>query len=191
MKLFSDLIFLATTSWNLDPYSTTFAPLLHAIQKFQTNRDLYKQKRSLLSYNLYFNLSSTARDQQFLPSIPISILPKLPKSEIYPPLNHWIYESEEIREHWHHHLLHGKQPDTRLRRHPLLLLEESQLKLDIAGDRSPIIRGGATGEIVAMVYRNFMPRQYHSILEWINSTILSSIDRKRSAQVSSYLITLS
>ena len=191
MKLFSDLIFLATTSWNQDPYSTTFAPLLHAIQDFQKNRDQYKQKRALLSYNLYLNLSSKARDEQFLSSLSTYTLPKLPTSEIYPPPNHGVYETEEIQVLWEHHLLHGRQPDSRLRRHPLLLLEEGRLKLDIARQQSAMIQDEATGEIVAMIYRNFMPRQYHSILEWINATILASIHRKRSARVSSYPITLS
>lgn len=189
MKLFSDLIFLATTSWNQDPYSTTFAPLLHAIQDFQANRNLYKQKRGLLSYNLYLNLSSKARDDQFLSSLSTCTLSKLSTSEIYPPPNHWVYETEEIRALWEHHLLHGRQPDTWLRRHPLLLLEKSRLKLDITGDQSAIIQDEATGQIVAMVYRNFMPGQCHSILDWINTTILSSIDRKKSARVSSHPIT--
>ncbi|PUU80828.1 hypothetical protein B9Z19DRAFT_947899, partial [Tuber borchii] len=110
-------------------------------------------------------------------------LSTLPPSDIYPPSNHWIYESEEIRALWKYHLKHGKQPDARLKRHPLQLLDESKLKLDIAGDESAIIQDQATGEIVAMVYRNFMPGQYHSILEWINATILSSIGRKKSARL--------
>lgn len=62
------------------------------------------------------------------------------------------------------------------------------MKLDIAGNQSAIIQDEASGEIVAMVYRNFMPGQYHSILEWINHTIIASVDRKRSARVSSYPI---
>jgi len=52
-----------------------------------------------------------------------------------------------------------------LRRHPLLKLEENRLKLDIARSQSRIIQDEATGEIVAMVYRNFMPEDYHSIIE--------------------------
>ena len=65
-------------------------------------------------------------------------------------------------------------------------LEENRLKLDIAGSQSAIIQDKATGEIVAMVYRNFMPGNYYSIIEWINHTIMASIARKRSARVSSY-----
>ena len=61
--------------------------------------------------------------------------------------------------------MHGKQPDSRLRIHPLLKLEENRLKLDIARSQSRIIQDEATGEIVAMVYRNFMPEDYHSIIE--------------------------
>jgi len=60
------------------------------------------------------------------------------------------------------------------------------LKPEIAGSQSAIIQDEATGEIVAMVYRNFMPGHYHSIIEWINQTIMTSIARKRSATVSSY-----
>jgi len=39
------------------------------------------------------------------------------------------------------------------------------LKLDIAGSQSAIIQDEAIGEIVAMVYRNIMPVDYHSIIE--------------------------
>ena len=48
MKLFSDLISLATTSWNQEPYNTTFALLLRSIQDLQTNKTQDKQKRVLL-----------------------------------------------------------------------------------------------------------------------------------------------
>ena len=188
MKLFSDLISFATTSWNQEPYNTTFAPLLRSIQDLQTNKNQYKQNRALLAYNLYLSLSSKARDQEFLSSLHTITLQKLSRPEIYPPPNHWIYESEEIHALWNDHLLYGRQPDSRLKRHPLLELQEDQLKLDITGDHSAIIQDETTGEIVAMVYRNFMPGKYHSILEWINQTIMASIDRKRSARVSSYSI---
>ena len=120
----------------------------------------------------------------FLSFLSTIALSKLSKPEIYPPRNHWIYESEEIRALWHDYLLHEKQPDTRLRRHPLLKLEENRLKLDIARSQSAIIQDEAIGEIVAMVYRNFMPGQYYSIIEWVNQTIMTSIARKKSARVS-------
>jgi len=60
------------------------------------------------------------------------------------------------------------------------------LKLDIPGSQSAIIQDEATGEIVAMIYRNIMPWDYYSIIEWINQTIMASIARKRSARVDSY-----
>jgi hypothetical protein len=186
-KLFSDLISLANTSWNQEPYNTLFTSLLRAIQILQNNKSQYRQKRALLSYNLYLSLPPDKRDNEFLSSLPTIALSKLSKPEIYPPPNHWIYESEEIRALWQDHLLYGRQPDSRLRRHPLLKLEENRLKLDLTGSQSAIIQDEATGEIVAMVYRNFMPGTYHSIIEWINQTIMASITRKRSARVSSYL----
>ena len=65
------------------------------------------------------------------------------------------------------------------------------MKYDLTGNQSAIIQDKDTGEIVAMVYRNFMPEQYYSILEWINQTIMTSIDRKRSARVSLYFIPIS
>jgi len=142
--------------------------------------------RVLLSYNLYLSLPPDKRDNEFLSSLPAIALSKLSKPEIYSHPNHWIYESEEIRALWQKHLLHGKQPDSRLRRHLVLKLEENRLKLDIAGSQSAIIQDEATGEIVAMVYRNFMPGNYHSIIESINYTIMASIARKKSARVSSY-----
>ena len=185
-KLFSDLISLANTSWNQEPYNTDFAPLLHSIQTLQNNKSQYRQKRALLSDNLYLSLPPDKRDNEFLSSLPAIALSKLSKPEIYPSPNHWIYESEEIRALWQDHLLHGRQPDPRLRRHPFLKLEENRLKLNIPGSQSTIIQDEATGEIVAMVYRNFMPGAYHSIIEWINQTIMASIARKRSARVSSY-----
>ena len=190
MTLFSYLISLATTSSNhwQEPYSTSFAPFLRSIQDLQTNKALYSQKRKLLVYNLYLSLSPKDRGVNFLSFLPLITLSKLSQPEIYSPPNHWIHESEDILALWEDHLLHGRQPDRRLKRHPLLKLEEGQLKLDLAGNQSTIIQDEATGEIVAMVYRNFMPGQYHSILEWINHTIMTSINRKRSARVSLYPI---
>jgi len=186
MKLFSDLIAFAATTWNQEPYNNSFTPLLRAIQAFQDNKTQYKQKRNLLAYNLYLSLPPKVRDEQFLSesSIPFFTLSKLSKTETYPPPNHWIYESQEIRALWEQHLLYGKQADSRLKRNPLLALEKGRLKLDIGGSQSAIIHDEATGEIVGMVYRNFMPGQYYSILEWINRTILTSIGRKKSARVS-------
>jgi len=166
--------------------NTILAPLLRAIQTLQNNKSQYRQKRALLSYNIYLSLPPDKRDNKFLSSLPAIALSKLSKPEIYPPPNHWIYESEEIRALWQDHLLHGKQPDSRLRRHPFLILEENRLKLDITGSQSGIIQDEATGEIVAMLYRNFMPGNYYSIIECINHTIMASIARKGSARVCSY-----
>ena len=155
-KLFSDLVSLANISWNQEPYNTIFAPLLRAIQTLQNNKSHYRKKRPLLSYNLYLGLPPDKRDNEFLSSLPAIALPKLSKPEIYSPPNHWIYESEEIRALWQDHVLHGKQPDSRLRRDPLLKLEENQLQLDIAGSQSSLIQDEATGEIVANVFRPVM-----------------------------------
>ena len=43
-KLFSNLISVANTSWNQEPYNTIFAPLLRAIQILQNNKNQYRQK---------------------------------------------------------------------------------------------------------------------------------------------------
>lgn len=64
------------------------------------------------------------------------------------------------------------------------MLELSQLQLDIPASQSAIIQDQDTGDIAAMVYRNFMPTQYESILDWINEIIVASIGRKKSARVS-------
>ena len=124
-KLFSDLILLANTSRNQESYNTIFAPLVHSIQNLQNNKSRYRQKRALLSYNNYLRLPPDKRDNEFLSSLPALALSKLSKPVIYPPPNHWIYESEEIQALWQDHRLHGKKPDSTLRRHPLLKFEEN------------------------------------------------------------------
>ncbi|PUU73019.1 hypothetical protein B9Z19DRAFT_941258, partial [Tuber borchii] len=101
----------------------------------------------------------------------------------YPTPNHWVLESEQIRALWAHHLQFGKQPDVRLKRHSLLMLEKSQLALDIPHTESAIILDQDSDEIVAMVYRNFISTQFESILDWINGIIVAGIRRKKSARL--------
>ena len=67
--------------------------------------------------------------------------------------------------------MQGKQPDGRLRRHRLGKLEENRLKLHIAGSQSAIMQDEATGQIVAIVYRNFMPANYHSLLNGLTKLL--------------------
>ena len=75
----------------------------------------YRQRRALLSFNLYLSLPPDKRANELLSSLPAIALSKMSKPEIYPPSNDLIYASKQIRALWQDHLFHGKQPDSRLR----------------------------------------------------------------------------
>ncbi|KAH9834910.1 uncharacterized protein C8Q71DRAFT_710792, partial [Rhodofomes roseus] len=65
--------------------------------------------------------------------------------------------------------------------YPVLTLDPNQLKLIIRADEGAMVRDAATGELVAVVIRNFCKDA--PVLDYVNSTITVACDSKRDSRV--------
>lgn len=106
-----------------------------------------------------------------------------PLKQAYPPYKHWVYESKTIERRWRRHIEEGAQPDKRQPRLPLHHEDVSRLSHIIGEDDSVTIRDAHTGEIVAVVIRNFCEDE--EILSWANGVVEDVIGLKKSVRVSS------
>lgn len=157
-KTLSDLLALAMNSWINNTLYENLRPLFVTILEFQELRNRHRNEHAKISYNLYLSLPPQIRDKEYLPAIPQYEVSKLQLP--YPPLKHYIYESEPIKNLWQHYLEKGKQPDLRLPRYPLSFLDPGNLQFDLTCNKSAVFRDPANGEIVGMVIRNFLPSTY-------------------------------
>ncbi len=125
------------------------------------------------------NLHTSLRDA-FLEKIPVYIVSPLPTP--YPPLDHHIAESPEIRNMWYNHLAFGKQPDSRRRRHPMVDLDPAKLIKDIGPDESACFKT-KSGEIVGLVIRNFCGSK--AAIAFAGEVATTQLPNRRNVRVSS------
>jgi hypothetical protein len=121
---------------------------------------------------------SIEEKQCYLSTIPRHDVEEL--AEPYPPLGHWMHESDRIRELWENHLMHGKQPDKRKKRLPMLRLDPSKLALNIQRNKSALVYAG--GKLRAVVLRDFCPSK--EACEWVDNTIEENAACRKSIRVS-------
>jgi hypothetical protein len=100
--------------------------------------------------------------------------------ESYPPLGHWVYESDRIGDRWDDHITNGPQADSRQKRYPLMKLDASMLVHDVGPNDSVILMEGS--RLVGLTFRNFCgdPRVVH----WVDDVIRECVGAKRSVRVS-------
>jgi len=101
----------------------------------------------------------------------------------YPPHHNWIYETEEIGEQWHAHLIEGKLKDKRNLRYPLHLLDPGKLQLDIPANESAIFVDSITGALVGLVLHEFSGGNAE-VLEWATGVALEATEWQKSVRVS-------
>ncbi|KAI0720923.1 hypothetical protein C8Q72DRAFT_898264 [Fomitopsis betulina] len=118
---------------------------------------------------------------------PTIYLPSL--STPYPDLFHWVCETAEIAELWDDWVHKAKLADQRMSRRPMLIEDPEKLAIIIAADQNAIIRDSETGEIVALVIRDWCADP--AVVVWVNSVVAQAVGLKRHIRVSISLILLS
>ena len=106
-------------------------------------------------------------------------------TDAYPPMGHWVCETASIERKWQKHLQTGRQPDARLPRLPLHFLQKSRLTHDIGPLDSASIYDADTGELEAIVVREFCPNP--KVLEPVNNIIEEAVIERKSIRVSSFI----
>ncbi|KAF9065567.1 hypothetical protein BDP27DRAFT_1157645, partial [Rhodocollybia butyracea] len=91
----------------------------------------------------------------------------------YPPPNHWIVENQAIWDLWHHQLTFARQPDARISRKPMFMLDPSQLSYDLGRDGSAIFVDADDGDMFAVVISELC--HCPKILHWVNDIVLVNV----------------
>ncbi|KAI0729088.1 hypothetical protein C8Q72DRAFT_778702 [Fomitopsis betulina] len=100
-----------------------------------------------------------------------------PLSTPYPDLFHWVCETAEIAELWDDWVHKAKLADQRMSRRPMLIEDPEKLAIIIAADQNAIIRDSETGEIVALVIRDWCADP--AVVVWVNSVVAQAVGLKR------------
>ena len=113
------------------------------------------------------------------------IIVEVQKASIpYPPVQHWVVETNEIAELWHPHCVDGRLHDKRGKHYPLFQVDEQELVIARA-DQSVLFVDKDSGELVAFVIRDWCPEV--GVLESISATVHGAAAYKKNARVSHVL----
>jgi len=75
--------------------------------KYNSVRNLKKR----FSQSLGFTKRTRQSKSADFANIPETVVTTYPKSKAYPPLKHWMYETDAIKRKWKRHLTSGRRPD--------------------------------------------------------------------------------
>lgn len=156
-------------------------PVYKAIEDYQEQKGRLDKLKKDFSYDICFSNNPTVR-QNFLNTIQSCDVALLDKP--YPPPKQWIYENQTIYNLWPTKLQVEKQPDDRLARLPMHLLDPNQLQLDISEEKNMIFHDAKTGEIIGLVVRNWMPQTWRQTVEWVDGIVVDGCEKKKSIWVS-------
>ncbi|TBU36019.1 hypothetical protein BD309DRAFT_985242 [Dichomitus squalens] len=106
----------------------------------------------------------------------------------YPPLQHWVVESDEIAELWHAHCVDGKLHDKRGKHYPLFRVDETELVIARA-DQSVLFINKDSRELVTFVIRNWCPEA--GIVDSVNAVVHNAAAYKKNVRVHYMLAKLS
>jgi hypothetical protein len=134
-------------------------------------------------HRIGLNWSPDTRDL-FLSGLKPVYLPKLRAP--YPPINHWMCESDAIYDKWSDYLKHDPraQPDKRRPRQPIFRCDPSRLSLDIETDQSTIVYDADSKELILLVLRNFSSDP--DLLSHIEGVIKQAVEMRKSIRVSHF-----
>jgi hypothetical protein len=118
------------------------------------------------------------RREQYLSGIPTTTVLELDAP--YPPLGHWVFESDEIKEKWQYWISKAPLADVRKKRLPMLRLDPSKLVHDIGASTSMIFQKEGGG-LAGLVLRNFCPDD--DALAWLDGVIERAVDTRKSIRV--------
>jgi hypothetical protein len=114
---------------------------------------------------------------QYPSHLKVIYLDRLPKHNIYPPFDHYIFEKP-------YKVL---PPPVKIYERPSTyadkyhVLDESMLQCTIGEDESAIILDKDTKELVAIVVRDFVKSYYNSVEEWSSALVLDTLNRPNPA----------
>ncbi|KAF8230741.1 hypothetical protein L208DRAFT_1280486 [Tricholoma matsutake] len=121
---------------------------------------------------------SPIRRDQFLSTIPRMVVE--PIAPAYPPLGHWVFESEVIRIKWENHITQGPQPDKQKKRLPMMALDPALLAFDVDASESCIFVT-KQGELVAIVLWDFCTSE--EALMWLDAVVLETVGVRKSIRL--------
>ncbi|KAF5383887.1 hypothetical protein D9757_007416 [Collybiopsis confluens] len=87
----------------------------------------------------------------------------------YPTIDCWIVETKEIWHKWYRHIYFGKQPDKRIRRRKMKMVDSRYLQEDLAEDESALYVDCKTEILVGGAIRNTC--ESRKILRYIQSVV--------------------
>jgi len=114
---------------------------------------------------------------QYPSHLKVIYLDRLPKHNIYPPFDHYIFEKP----------FKVLPPPVKIYERPSSysdkyhVLDESMLQYTIGEDESAIILDKNTKELVAIVVRDFVKSYYNSVEEWSSALVLDTLNRPNPA----------
>lgn len=179
--IFSDFVKRLKELGNRNPQPPELAFMFQMLQRYEAVRASFQVYKKSLMRQLLLTASDDTR-LQFVAGIPSISLKRL--TQAYPPKGWWWFETEKIQRKWSSLLIHGKQADSRKKRHPLLKVEQDKLQHIVRADESVLIRDEATGELALMVVRNFCPNE--DVLDWADARVREIVAYKRSIRVRSF-----
>jgi hypothetical protein len=148
-------------------------------------RENIKMKHRKVKRNFIERLGlnwESAKREEYLSRIRTTIVPQLDSP--YPPLGHWVFESDEIKKKWQHWILEAPQADSQKKRLPMLKLDLGMLAHDI-DDTTSMVFQKESGGLAGLVIRDFCPDS--ETLEWLDNVIEGAAGIRKSIRVRSNL----
>lgn len=146
----------------------------------QGNYDFLQTAKKRFSQSLGFTARGRKAAASMFANLKKITLTTYSEDEAYPPLGHWVYETDEIGQRWQAHLTSGPRPDKRKPYLPMVKVDEACLEHDIG-----INEGGAffneKGKLVGIACRKFCPNE--SVLAPLDDTIQEAVSTRRNARV--------
>jgi hypothetical protein len=148
-------------------------------------RENHKMKQRKVKRNYIDRLGlnwERPKREEYLARIPTTTVSQLDAP--YPPLGHWIFESDEIKKKWQHWILEAPQADSRKKRLPMLKLDPHMLVHDI-DDKTSMIFQKEDGGLAGLVIRDFCPDG--ETLKWLDTVIEGAAGVRKNIRVRSDL----
>ncbi|KAF9062029.1 hypothetical protein BDP27DRAFT_1185820, partial [Rhodocollybia butyracea] len=103
----------------------------------------------------------------------------------YPPPRRWIVENQSIWDLWSYQINCAPQPDVRISRKSMFMVDTAKLDYDVGPDESAIFED-ENGKLVAMVISDFC--KCKKVLHWVNEIVLLNVALEKNEDAGSIVI---
>jgi hypothetical protein len=168
-------------SWVTMSGDPTFHPALEAIGIAKAARHVQMKHKRELAKVLLINTHNDCVKiaiEKLKKLIPIYKVKKL--ADPYPPPKHWIIENQAIWDLWVSHLTTGKQPDRRISRKAMHMVDIERLAHDLPHKESAMFLD-ENDQLVIMVIGDFCKSE--EVLHWANEIVLLNVALERNVRV--------